>query len=104
MGVTIQLDVFTSTFKWYYLFFSVLIKSNLEISSSFVLSSPTIQRRSSIMDCLSLTPLWKIHKVKVTSKVTDYKNLLLGGCKTCPFFSHQPIGKMNGESQFVQKS
>ena len=104
MGVTIQLDVFTSTLKWYYLFFSVLIKLNLEISSSFVLSSPRIQCRSSMMGFLRLTPLWKIHKVKVTSKVTDYENLLLGGCKTCPFFSHQPIGKMNGESQFVQKS
>ena len=104
MGVTIQLDVFTSTLKWYYLFFSVLIKLNLEISSSFVLSSPRIQCRSSMMGFLRLTPLWKIHKVKVASKVADYKNLLLGGCKTCPFFSHQPIGKMNGESQFVQKS
>ena len=49
MGVTIQLDVFTSTLKWYYLFFSVLIKLNLEISSSFVLSSPRIQCRSSMM-------------------------------------------------------
>ena len=104
MGVTIQLDVFTSTLKRYYLFFSVLIKLNLEISSSFVLSSPRIQCRSSMMGFLRLTPLWKIHKVKVESKVTDYENLLLGGCKTCPFFSHQPIGKMNGESQFVQKS
>ena len=104
MGVTIQLDVFTSALKWYYLFFSVLIKLNLEISSSFVLSSPRIRCRSSMMGFLRLTPLWKIHKVKVASKVTDYENLLLGGCKTCPFFSHQPIGKMNGESQFVQKS
>ena len=103
MGVTIQLDVFTSTFKWYYLFYSVLIKLNLEISSSFVLSSPRIQCKLSMMDCLSITPVWKI-QVKVASKVTDYNNLLLGGCKTCPFFSHQPIGKMNGESQFVQKS
>ena len=72
MGVTIQLDVFTSALKWYYLFFSVLIKLNLEISSSFVLSSPRIQCRSSMMGFLRLTPLWKIHKVKVASKVTDY--------------------------------